>query len=116
MFMFFHLWLWFYLFAEYFISGDGFQTDTLTIITDDDWKLFCEDWGGTAAKGITAEIDFLGNDFVGSSEDMAISEEHMNWNDESNVGPESRRFIIKISPEVNSFVLFFISLNLDIIY
>lgn len=75
-------------------------TDTLTIITDDDWKLFCEDWGGTAAKGITAEIDFLGNDFVGSSEDMAISEEHMNLNDESNVGPESRRFIIKISPEV----------------
>ncbi|PHT52680.1 hypothetical protein CQW23_07142 [Capsicum baccatum] len=75
-------------------------TDTLTIITDNDWKLFCEDWGCTEAKGITAEIDCLGNNFLGSSEDMAISEEHMNLNDESNVGVESRRLIIKISPEV----------------
>ncbi|MCD7469118.1 hypothetical protein HAX54_007925 [Datura stramonium] len=75
-------------------------TDTLTIITDNDWKSFCEDWSGTEAKGITAEIDCFGNDFLGSSEDMAISEEHMNLTDESNVGPEYRRLIIKISPEV----------------
>ncbi|XP_004235069.1 ubiquitin carboxyl-terminal hydrolase 26 isoform X1 [Solanum lycopersicum] len=75
-------------------------TDTLTIITDNDWKLFCEDWGGTEAKGITAEIDCLGNDFLGFSEDMEIFEEHMNLNDETIVGPESRKFIIKISPEV----------------
>lgn len=78
----------------------------MTIITDNDWKLFCEDWGCTEAKGITAEIDCLGNNFLGSSEDMTISEEHMNLNDESNVGVESRRLIIKISPEVNSFILF----------
>lgn len=79
----------------------------MTIITDNDWKLFCEDWGGTEAKGITAEIDCLGNDFLGFSEDMEIFEEHMNLNDETIVGPESRKFIIKISPEVNSFVLSF---------
>ncbi|KAM3320310.1 ubiquitin carboxyl-terminal hydrolase 26 isoform X1 [Capsicum chacoense] len=78
-------------------------TDTLTIITDNDWKLFCEDWGCTEAKGITAEIDCLGNNFLGSSEDMTISEEHMNLNDESNVGVESRRLIIKISPEFHTF-------------
>ncbi|XP_033508808.1 ubiquitin carboxyl-terminal hydrolase 26 isoform X3 [Nicotiana tabacum] len=75
-------------------------TDALTIITNNDWKLFCEDWGGTEAKGITAEIDCLGNEFLGSSEDMAISEEHMNLSDESNAGPESRKPIIKISLEV----------------
>lgn len=78
----------------------------MTIITDNDWKSFCEDWGGTEAKGIKAEIDCLANDFLGSSEDMAVSEEHMNLNEESYVGPESRRFIIKISPEVNSFIPF----------
>ncbi|XP_059298670.1 ubiquitin carboxyl-terminal hydrolase 26 isoform X1 [Lycium ferocissimum] len=75
-------------------------TETLTIITDNDWKLFCEDWGGTEAKGITAEIDCLGNDFLGSTEDMAISEEHVNLNDEANAGAESRKLIIKVSPEV----------------
>ncbi|CAN4123360.1 unnamed protein product [Withania somnifera] len=75
-------------------------TDTLTIITDNDWKSFCEDWGGTVAKGVTAEIDCLGNDALGSSEDMAISGEHMNLNDDANVGPKTRSPIIKISPEV----------------
>lgn len=77
----------------------------LTIITEDDWKVFCEDWGGTEANGILAEIESNNEDLVGSSEDVPISEEHINVLDESN--GETRRPVIKTSPEVRfGFTLF----------
>ncbi|KAI5672649.1 hypothetical protein M9H77_13013 [Catharanthus roseus] len=80
------------------ILQKALNTDVLTIITEDDWKVFCEDWGGTEANGILAEIESNNEDLVGSSEDVPISEEHINVLDESN--GETRRPVIKTSPEV----------------
>ncbi|XP_052209579.1 ubiquitin carboxyl-terminal hydrolase 26 isoform X2 [Diospyros lotus] len=77
------------------------NTDQLTIITEDDWKLFCEDWGGTVQEGISAEIevgDCPGGDSVGSSIEMPIPEEHMN--NEVNTEIESKRLRVKTFPEV----------------
>lgn len=78
-------------------------TDGLTIITKDDWKFFCEEWGCTEEKGISAEIEFsncVANNLAGSCEEMPIIEEHMSPHDEVNEEIESRQPVIKTSPEV----------------
>ncbi|GFZ15537.1 ubiquitin-specific protease 26 [Actinidia rufa] len=79
------------------------KTDRLTIITENDWKLFCEDWGGTEEEGISTEIEVsncMENDTVVVSAEMPISEEHMNTHDEINGETESKRFMVKTRPEV----------------
>lgn len=78
------------------------QADALTIITEDDWKVFCKDWGGIEAKCISAEIESNispEEDLVGSSEEIPISDDHMSVLDESNNG-EMTRPIVRTSPEV----------------
>ncbi|XP_015885340.2 ubiquitin carboxyl-terminal hydrolase 26 isoform X2 [Ziziphus jujuba] len=78
-------------------------TDGLTIITEFDWKCFCEEWDGVEDKGISAEIEFSntgGSNFVGSSEDIPISEEDMGALDEVNNEAESRQLHIRTCPEV----------------
>ncbi|KAL3527978.1 hypothetical protein ACH5RR_012634 [Cinchona calisaya] len=78
------------------------STDVLTIITENDWKLFCEEWGGIETKGILAEIvpsTCFEEESFGSCEEMPISEDHMNMIDEAN-SVESRKPIIMTSPEV----------------
>lgn len=75
----------------------------LTIITKDDWKFFCEEWGCTEEKGISAEIEFsncVANNLAGSCEEIPIIEEHMSPHDEVNEEIESRQPVIKTSPEV----------------
>ena len=75
----------------------------MTIINENDWKLFCEDWGGTEEEGISAEIEVstcMENDTVVVSAEMPISEEHMNTHDEINGETESKRFMVKTRPEV----------------
>ncbi|PSS11766.1 Ubiquitin carboxyl-terminal hydrolase [Actinidia chinensis var. chinensis] len=79
------------------------NTDRLTIITENDWKLFCEDWSGTEERGISAEIEVsncMEDDTVGVSAEMPISEEHMNTHDEINGETESKQFMVKTRPEV----------------
>lgn len=83
-----------------------FQTDGLAIITENDWKLFCEQWGGIEEKGISAEIDFsnfIEDGSLGSCEEMAISEELMSLH-EANGEPESRKPFIKTFPEVRILI------------
>ncbi|XP_057955457.1 ubiquitin carboxyl-terminal hydrolase 26 isoform X2 [Malania oleifera] len=78
-------------------------TDGLTIITENDWKFFCEEWGGTKENGICAEIEFntsSTNDFVGSSEELSILDEHLRSHDEANDETESRQFVIRTFPEI----------------
>ncbi|GAA0153013.1 cysteine protease [Lithospermum erythrorhizon] len=77
--------------------------DGLTFITENDWRLFCEDWDGIDSNGISAQIessDCSEDNLAGSSEDMPISEEHINTHDEANIGSESRKLVIKTSPLV----------------
>ncbi|PIA50461.1 hypothetical protein AQUCO_01300891v1 [Aquilegia coerulea] len=78
--------------------------DGFTIITESDWKFFCDDWEGTEWDGISAEIEFsnLGaSKVIGSCEDMPISEAHLGSSkDEVNDELESREPIIKTVPEV----------------
>ncbi|KAK9289140.1 hypothetical protein L1049_017613 [Liquidambar formosana] len=78
-------------------------TDGLTIITKDDWKIFCEEWGGKEEEGILAEIEFTScavNNLAGSCEEMPISDEHLSPHDEANDEIESRQPVIKTSPEI----------------
>ncbi|KAH7859363.1 hypothetical protein Vadar_000087 [Vaccinium darrowii] len=78
-------------------------TDQLTIITEKDWKLFCEDWGGTEEKGISVEIDvnnFSGHDSNRVSAEISISGEHMNDHDIENGDADSKQLRVKTCPEV----------------
>ncbi|KAG8383772.1 hypothetical protein BUALT_Bualt04G0048500 [Buddleja alternifolia] len=77
-------------------------TDGLVLIAEDDWKLFCEEWGGMESKCVSARIEignFAKDDLAGSTEEMAISEEHINLSDELNTDL-SRRPIVKTCPQV----------------
>ncbi|GMQ02510.1 hypothetical protein CsSME_00048701 [Camellia sinensis var. sinensis] len=79
------------------------NTDGLTIITENDWKLFCEDWGGIEEKGISAEIEIsncMGDESIRFSAEMAVSEEHTNAQDEANGEADSKRLLVKTCPEV----------------
>ena len=57
----------------------GFQLDELAIITENDWKVFCEDWGGIDSGGVSAIIEFnirMEGNALGLSKDTPLSEEH----------------------------------------
>ncbi|KAI3916826.1 hypothetical protein MKW98_001407 [Papaver atlanticum] len=75
-------------------------TDGLTLISENDWKFFCEDWRVANSKCVSAEIEFSNGDvkkLVGSSEEMAISEANLN---PSNDEVEPRQPIIKTYPMI----------------
>ncbi|XP_068662753.1 ubiquitin carboxyl-terminal hydrolase 26-like isoform X2 [Aristolochia californica] len=79
------------------------SADGLTIITERDWKLFCEDWNAPEEKGLYAEIEFpsctskLGD----SSEDMPISDSHLDRSSDAvDTEHESKLSTIKTFPEV----------------
>ncbi|KAL8477228.1 hypothetical protein ACS0TY_029500 [Phlomoides rotata] len=77
-------------------------TDGLTLILEDDWRLFCEDWCGSEIKCITARIEIDNGpeeNMTGSCNDMSIPEEHINMYDEVNM-TLSRRPIVKTIPQV----------------
>lgn len=74
--------------------------DVLTIITDDDWKLFCEDFGGMEDKGVWAEIEVsncMGDDSVGYSAETPVP---VPAQDEANAEVDFKRFVMKTCPEV----------------
>ncbi|KAL5066077.1 hypothetical protein RYX36_027814 [Vicia faba] len=52
----------------------------LTIIPENDWRCFCEEWGGTKTKGISATIEHINNSgtfLTGSSDKMLICEDQL---------------------------------------
>lgn len=52
----------------------------MAIVTESDWKSFCEDWAGIETEGISAIIVFnsiMEDSAVGLSKDTPMSEEHM---------------------------------------
>ncbi|XP_077224086.1 ubiquitin carboxyl-terminal hydrolase 26-like isoform X2 [Tasmannia lanceolata] len=78
-------------------------TDGLTIITESDWKCFCEEWKVPEGKGIYAEIYYSGttNKLIGSSEEMLLLESDLDPSvDEVNGELESKQPIIKTNPEI----------------
>ncbi|CAO2817970.1 unnamed protein product [Amaranthus hypochondriacus] len=72
-------------------------TDGLMMVSEEDWKHFCEEWGGKEDRGIWAEIEFK-NSAEGSCQEMPITEE--NLNDDQNNELEARGPVIKTFPEV----------------
>ncbi|XP_076959230.1 ubiquitin carboxyl-terminal hydrolase 26-like [Bidens hawaiensis] len=76
--------------------------DELTIITEDDWILFCKDWNGNGEKGILAIIDLSNStedSMLGTSEDTPITEENVINLDDANE-TESQGPTVKTYPEV----------------
>ncbi|KAI3852486.1 hypothetical protein MKW98_009187 [Papaver atlanticum] len=75
-------------------------TDGLTLISENDWKFFCEDWQVANSKCVSAEIEFSNGDvkkLVVSSEEMPISEANLN---PSNDEVEPRQPTIKTYPMI----------------
>ncbi|CAL1362439.1 unnamed protein product [Linum trigynum] len=79
------------------------NTDRLTIIPENDWFSFCEEWGCDMDKGISAV--FEGNNseecnVPGSSDNIPITDEHLNAQDEADNGTETKPPVIKTFPEI----------------
>lgn len=82
-------------------------TDGLTIISENDWKCFCKEWGGIEDRGILAEIKLrntMEKNVAGSLEEMPITEDHMNdvvlIDVDAVDNEESKEPWIKTSPEI----------------
>ncbi|GFP97041.1 ubiquitin carboxyl-terminal hydrolase 26 [Phtheirospermum japonicum] len=67
-------------------------TDGLTLVIEDDWRLLCEEWGGTESKCISATIE-IDNCVEDNPENVTMS-------DEVNIISLSGRPIVKTSPQV----------------
>ncbi|XP_050233549.1 ubiquitin carboxyl-terminal hydrolase 26 isoform X2 [Mercurialis annua] len=81
----------------------GSTTDGLTIITDDDWNNFCEEWGGNKEEGISAVIEpsnVVENRMSLSSEVTAATEGQLNSPDDVNDKTDSRLPVIRTCPEI----------------
>lgn len=70
------------------------------MISENDWKCFCEEWGGTETKGIYATIEDISdseNILNGNSSETPTCGEQLN----DNVNNDSaRQLVIKTCPEV----------------
>ncbi|KAE8710514.1 Ubiquitin carboxyl-terminal hydrolase 26 [Hibiscus syriacus] len=79
----------------------GSSVNRLTIITEHDWKCFCEEWGGTEENGISAMVELSSsNDLAGCCEDMSICEQQLDLSNEVNNEIESRQPVVRTCPEV----------------
>ncbi|KAJ1420139.1 Ubiquitin-specific peptidase 48 [Sesbania bispinosa] len=75
----------------------------LTIISENDWKCFCEEWGGIETKGISATIDHINdseNVLTGSSDEMLMCEDQLRTGDKMNNENGTGQILIKTCPEV----------------
>ncbi|PPS12707.1 hypothetical protein GOBAR_AA07934 [Gossypium barbadense] len=85
--------------------GSFFQksstTDRLTIITENDWKCFCEEWGGTEENGISAIIELCSsNDLAECCGGMRMCEQPLDLQNEVNNENESRQPVIRTCAEL----------------
>lgn len=74
----------------------------MAIVSESDWKSFCEDWGGIETEGISAIIVFnsvVEDNAVGLSKDTPMSEEHMD--SAAHDDAESSVPVFKTSPKVS---------------
>ncbi|GMI84417.1 ubiquitin-specific protease 26 [Hibiscus trionum] len=84
--------------GSFFLKGSS--TDRLTIITEHDWKCFCEEWGGTEENGISAMIEVSSSiDLAGCCGDIPICEQQHDLSNEVNNEIESQP-VIRTCPEV----------------
>ncbi|XP_027330791.1 ubiquitin carboxyl-terminal hydrolase 26-like isoform X2 [Abrus precatorius] len=75
----------------------------LTIISENDWKCFCEEWGGIETKGISARIENnndLENALTGSCQEMPICDDQLDTWDKVNNESGNGQIVIKTCPEV----------------
>lgn len=73
----------------------------MTIITENDWKCFCEEWGGTEENGISAIIELCSsNDLAECCGGMPMCEQPLDLPNEVNNENESRQPVIRTCPEV----------------
>ncbi|XP_047154328.1 ubiquitin carboxyl-terminal hydrolase 26 isoform X1 [Vigna umbellata] len=75
----------------------------LTIVSENDWKRFCEEWGGIETKGISATIDHTSNPdnvLAGSSEEMLTCKDQLGTADKMNYENGTGLVFIKTCPEV----------------
>lgn len=89
--------MWYFLFSNFL-----FQTDGLTLIAEEDWRLLCEEWGGTESKCISAQIEVdngVEDNTTGSYKEVPISEYNVNLSDEVNMSL-LRKPIVNTSPQV----------------
>ncbi|XP_038696687.1 ubiquitin carboxyl-terminal hydrolase 26 isoform X1 [Tripterygium wilfordii] len=85
------------------IFQKGSTTDGLTIISENDWQCFCEEWGCAEEKGISAIIEIsnaAGTKLPGTSEEIPVCEDHLIPNDEVNNEIEYGQPVIRTSPEI----------------
>ncbi|KAK7384819.1 hypothetical protein VNO78_30522 [Psophocarpus tetragonolobus] len=75
----------------------------LTIISENDWKCFCEEWGAIETKGISARIENvndLENALTGSYKEMPICNDQRYTCNKVNNEIGNGQLVIKTSPEV----------------
>ncbi|RDX81132.1 Ubiquitin carboxyl-terminal hydrolase 26, partial [Mucuna pruriens] len=76
----------------------------LNIISENDWKCFCEEWGGVETKGISARIENINdleNALTGSCKEMPICcEDQLDTWDKVNNESGNGQIVIKTCPEV----------------
>ncbi|KAL6523117.1 Ubiquitin carboxyl-terminal hydrolase 26 [Orobanche hederae] len=76
--------------------------DGLTLITEDDWRLLREEWGGIESKCISARIEIdncVEDNKTEVYKDMLICEDNVTMFDEANIRLSGRP-IVKTSPQV----------------
>lgn len=90
----------------------------MTIVSENDWKCFCEEWGGIEEKGISVRIELsnnAGNNLGGLCKEMPSSEEPFTQRDEENNEIESQQPVVRTFPEViqkfTSFLFPFVVLH-----
>uniref|UniRef100_A0A1D1YFM5 Ubiquitin carboxyl-terminal hydrolase 26 n=1 Tax=Anthurium amnicola TaxID=1678845 RepID=A0A1D1YFM5_9ARAE len=80
------------------------NADGLTMIPENDWKLFCEEWEVAEEKGISSEIVLsksIASKLAGSCKEMPMLEEDLNPLNEEVVSElEVKDLIIKTDPEI----------------
>lgn len=82
------------------ISQKTSSADGLMLISESDWKFFCEEWNGQENKGIHAEIVFndITKKVTGSCEELPIVDEKLDHNNEANL--EELNPFIRTDPEL----------------
>ncbi|CAL0319194.1 unnamed protein product [Lupinus luteus] len=75
----------------------------LTIISENDWKCFCEEWSGDTTKGISATLETINgseNVLTESNEEMQICDNQLGTGDKVNNENGTGQILIKTFPEV----------------
>ncbi|XP_028198871.1 ubiquitin carboxyl-terminal hydrolase 26-like isoform X3 [Glycine soja] len=95
------------LFLSRFLNSCSLQEGCLTIVSENDWKCFCEEWGGIETKGMSATIDHVNdseNVLTRSSEEMLVCKDQLSTTNKMNFENGTGQILIKTCPEEVNFV------------